>query len=49
MSLIIVSHYAGDLAGMAAQTLLAIGHNKTIHGVLLFWLQKPYSLYEHCY
>lgn len=38
MSLIIVSHYAGDLAGMAAQTLLAIGHNKTIHGILLFWL-----------
>ncbi|ABX20340.1 hypothetical protein SARI_00403 [Salmonella enterica subsp. arizonae serovar 62:z4,z23:-] len=38
MSLIIVSHYTGDLAGMAPQALLAIGHNKTIHGVLLFWL-----------
>ncbi|ABV11487.1 hypothetical protein CKO_00324 [Citrobacter koseri ATCC BAA-895] len=46
--LIIVGHYASDLTGMASQALLAIGHNKTIHGVLLFWWQKPYSLYE-CY
>ena len=30
--------------GMASQALLAIDHNKTIHGFLLFWLQKPYSL-----
>jgi hypothetical protein len=40
----IVSHDAGDLTGMASQALLAIDHNKTIHGFLLFWLQKPYSL-----
>ena len=36
---------SGDYdAGMASQALLAIDHNKTIHGFLLFWLQKPYSL-----
>lgn len=40
----IVSHDSGDLTGMASQALLAIDHNKTIHGFLLFWLQKPYSL-----
>ena len=44
MLLAIVSHDAGDLTGMASQALLAIDHNKTIHGFLLFWLQKPYSL-----
>jgi hypothetical protein len=49
MLLAIVSHDAGDLTGMASQALLAINHNKTIHGFLLFWLQKPYSLYECCY
>jgi hypothetical protein len=38
--LIIVGHYASDLTGMASQALLAIGHNKTIHGVLLFWWQN---------
>ncbi|KAF0668905.1 hypothetical protein L245_18355, partial [Salmonella enterica subsp. enterica serovar Worthington str. BCH-4719] len=30
--------HACEVACMAAQTLLAIGHNKTIHGILLFWL-----------
>jgi hypothetical protein len=49
MLLAIVSHDAGDLTGMATQALLAIDHNKTIHGFLLFWLQKPYSLYDCCY
>jgi hypothetical protein len=44
MLLVVVSHDAGDLTGMASQALLAIDHNKTIHGFLLFWLQKPYSL-----
>lgn len=32
----IVSHDAGDLTGMASRALLAIDHNKTIHGFLLF-------------
>ncbi len=36
MLLAIVSHDAGDLTGMASQALLAINHNKTIHGFLLF-------------
>ncbi|VDZ77578.1 Uncharacterised protein [Salmonella bongori] len=40
MPLIIVGHYAGDLAGVASQALLAIGHNKTIHGVLSVLVTK---------
>lgn len=36
--LIIVGHNASHFTGMASQALLAVGHNKTIHGDLLFWL-----------
>lgn len=49
MLLTIMGHDTGDFAGIASQALLAIDHNKTIHGFLLFWLQKPYSLYDCCY
>jgi hypothetical protein len=48
MPLIVMRHDTGDLTGVASQALLAVDHNKTIHGFLLFWLQKPYSLYD-CY
>ena len=36
--LFIVGQNASDLTGMASQALLAVGHNKTVHGDLLFWL-----------
>jgi len=49
MLLAVVGHDTGDLTGVASQALLAIDHNKTIHGFLLFWLRKPYSLYDCCY
>jgi hypothetical protein len=49
MLLIVMRHDTGDLTGVASQALLAVDHNKTIHGFLLFWLQKPYSLYDCCY
>lgn len=38
MLLIIVSHDTGDFTSMTTQTLLTVGHNKTIHNDLLFWL-----------
>ena len=37
MLLIIVSHDTGDFTSMTTQTLLTVGHNKTIHNDLLFW------------
>ncbi|OAF25444.1 hypothetical protein AXK30_25585 [Escherichia coli] len=36
MLLIIVSHDTGDFTSMTTQTLLTVGHNKTIHNDLLF-------------
>ncbi|AMO47822.1 Hypothetical protein AKI40_1407 [Enterobacter sp. FY-07] len=48
MLLFIVSHYARHFAGTTSYTLLAIRHNKAIHGTLLFWFNKPCFLYEHC-
>jgi len=38
MLFIIVSHDTGDFTSMTTQTLLTVGHNKTIHNDLLFWL-----------
>ncbi|RCH12608.1 hypothetical protein CSC37_4437 [Escherichia coli] len=38
MLFIIVSHDTGDFTSMTPQTLLTVGHNKTIHNDLLFWL-----------
>ncbi|ADE89367.1 hypothetical protein AC24_2706 [Escherichia coli 8-415-05_S3_C2] len=38
MLLVIVSHDTGDFTSMTTQTLLTVGHNKTIHNDLLFWL-----------
>lgn len=36
--LFIVGQNASHFTGMASQALLAVGHNKTVHGDLLFWL-----------
>jgi len=41
-------HYTGHFTGATPYTLLAVSHNKTIHGSLLFWFNKPYFLYEQC-
>ncbi|XDK22786.1 Hypothetical protein ABZS17I87_03131 [Kosakonia cowanii] len=32
---------------MTSNTVLAIRHNKTVHGTLLDWLDKPYLLYDY--
>jgi len=40
-------HHTRHFAGTTSNTLLAIRHNKTIHGTLLFWFNKPYFLYDH--
>lgn len=38
MLLFIVGQDTSHFTGMASQALLAVGHNKTVHGDLLFWL-----------
>jgi hypothetical protein len=47
MLLVVMRHYAGHFAGMTSNTVLAIRHNKTVHGTLLDWLDKPYLLYDY--
>ena len=47
MLLFVVRHNAGHFAGMTSNTVLAIRHNKTVHGTLLDWLDKPYLLYDY--
>jgi hypothetical protein len=34
--LTVVRHHAGDFAGTTSDTLLAVGHNKTIHNYTCF-------------
>jgi hypothetical protein len=41
-------HHTRHFTGTAPNTLLAVSHNKTIHGNLLFWFNKPWFLYEQC-
>ena len=40
MLLIIMRHYAGNFAGVAPNTLLAVSHNKTIHNDTCFWFNN---------
>jgi hypothetical protein len=37
---IVVRHHAGHFAGTAPYTLLAVGHNKTIHNDTCFWFNN---------
>ena len=40
MLLVIVSHDTGDFTSMTTQTLLTVGHNKTIHNNTCFWFNN---------
>ncbi len=40
MLFIVVRHHAGDFAGTTSDTLLAVGHNKTIHNDTCFWFNN---------
>lgn len=36
----VVRHHAGDFAGTTSNTVLAVGHNKTIHNNTCFWFNN---------
>ncbi|PNC07834.1 hypothetical protein CK477_21955 [Enterobacter cloacae] len=36
----IVRHHTGDFAGATTDTLLTVGHNKTIHNYTCFWFNN---------
>ncbi|KLF98255.1 hypothetical protein YA45_11275 [Enterobacter hormaechei subsp. steigerwaltii] len=36
----VVRHHTGDFAGATTDTLLSVGHNKTIHNNTCFWFNN---------